>query len=509
MSVRAGHDYSCHVRVGDHVWDIAKGDAPDYGPMAPMSIGWKFPDDGLFPCAPEPTNLQLSLVVHSAADLADVDTGTTVHVQVFLGITDGTDPLPSVVFAGRVAQRDGYPARVNGDDAFVVELSCMDYVADLGEREVAGYQPLQGVGVQTWMDYYFRTAGLPELDWNFGGWGQAVLVLNGGRVEPQSLYAAADGMLSTYADGGEIIAPYDESNRFLHDAWPTQGWRRGVITPVIDQDTGELDPATPYRVNWFSRRNTVSEGGGATSYPLFLRLNVSSGLYQLDVEPVSGSILDVTQVISADYLDFAARWKRTKNSSSTTVIVANNTPDTEYVLDPWDQAILTTTEDRPQIATRVTDFLGYQLFNAEWTTEMLLPDPTPYKDTADGFTWYASSDPSWPLIPSWFPGTHQLWFGFSVPILLTDIPATQSPASERGWYAGRLGGATFTIEPGGTWDFQFQLIPGAPMPGGISSGLASNYATCTSLLTTAFGCKPNNLDPTITVHDIRLLRAAP
>lgn len=518
MSVRAGHDWTAYVRVGTLQWTIDKGDPAAFGPMAPLSVGWKFPDDGLWPTAPEPLNLQLSLVMPDAASVDQIDIGTSVYVLVYLGITDGTDPLPSVVFTGQVAQLNGHPVRANGTDAWQLDLSCTDYVAGLGEREVAGYIPFQGVGVQTWVEKLFANAGMNPPDWNGGGWGQAMLTLNDGRIEPGSVLERVDSILSTYADGGNIIGAEDIAAN--HEWYPYEGWRRGYLQPVTFATTGNL---SSWRVYWFSKRNTVAASSYADVYPMSMAY--SGGLAKWSLFRSSGLAglggsdwIDATQVISADYIDFAADWKRTKNTSPTNVSIANNTPADEYVLDPWDQVNKETGErTRGPITTRVTDFLGYQKFNAEWSAEMLLPDVVPYKSTPNGFSWYASADPDAPVLPSWFPGVHTLWLGHSIPLVIDNLPQSQTPAVTPGdpanpaWYAGTLSGATFVIEPGGTYRFDFTMRPGAPEPGGLDiAGLPNGYlrpadAGVGGPAHTATWT-PANTDPKLTPHHLRLAR---
>lgn len=505
MSVRPGYPYTVDVIAGPYSWSIDKGDAPAFGPMAPLSIGWDFPDDGLWPTAPESIRLNLSLIAAAQADVAALDIGSVVHVQVFLGVDNGAptfDPLPSVVFSGRVAAMAGSPRRVNGTDAWQLDLTCIDYLADLGEREVSGFMPFQGVGVQVWIERFFALAGLPAPDWNGGGPGSAQLTLNDGQVEPGSLAAVADKMLSSYADGGDWIG--SESVPANHDWYPYEGWRRGYLQPDVDPDTGELEG---WRLAWFSRRNTVSSYSSACSYPAELQnlgIHAEDPLrpWEVVMVPSPSGVLDVTQVVEADYVDFGATWRRSKNTTPTAIIVSNLTPEAEAP-GVWRQTQLTTTEPRAQVATRITDSLAYLEFNAQFACEMLLPDPAPYKDTADAFHYYASADPSWPMIPSWFPGQHQLWFGHSIPLIITGLPPTQSPVDERGFYAGTLGGCTFTIEPGGVFGFDFTMHPGAPRPGGFPSAFEWNYL---AVQTVAITCTPAKIDRRVTVHDIRLCR---
>lgn len=518
MTTRPGHSYGVEVRVGALSYSIQKGDAPTWGPLAPMSVGWKFPDDGLWPTAPEPANLQLSLVVPDAATVAAVDIGTAVMVEVYLGITDGAPtftPLPSVRFTGQVAQMESHPIRALGQDAWQMDLSCIDYVANLGEREVAGYIPFQGVGVQVWIERLFANAGLAAPDWNGGGWGQGQLTLNEGRIEPGSLLERADSILASYADGGDIVPPV-ENVAANHQWYPYEGWRRGYLQAVTNLVTGALQS---WRVYWFSRRNTLAATSNTDVYPMAVLFNAAIGKWTLGratgLAGLPAGYLDCLQVINASYLDFAATWKRTKNTQPTHVIVSNNTPADEYVLDPWDQVAMATGELRPQIATRVTDFNGYQRFNAEWAAEMLLPDVVPYKDTPQEFTWYASADPDAPLTPSWFPGPHTLWLGHSLPVVIENLPPSQTPTvtpgdpAARAWYTGVLAGATFVIEPGGTYRFDFTLRPGAPQPGGLDvAQLPNGYLRPKDVTTTAAaaGWTPANTDRKLTPHHVRLAR---
>lgn len=512
MTVRPGHTYRAVVRVGSTVWDVEKGDAPTFGPMLPLNIGWQMPQTSEPLPAPEPMTCALSLILEAADDADAYDIGTHVYVRMFLGVDDGAPtftPLPSVVFAGRIAQMEGHPRRVNGTDAYQLDLTCVDYTADLAEYEVAGEIPFQGIGVAAWVDQLFLLAGLSDPDWTDGGFGCAQLTLDGGKLQPSSLLAAVERLLSTYADGGGYTG--DESNRMNHASWATGlGWRRGMLTPVIDEDTGEL---LSWSVEFYSRYNHLSGGSFASTFPMVLVDD--GGLYDLvlDRPDYIPDVLDLTQVLDAGYVDFGATWKRTKNTAPTVVIVTNNSPPEDYLSTDWKQAAEYTTEDRPQVANRVTDFMGYERFNAEFAGELLLPDVVPYRDVADGFTYYASADPAWPVIPSWFPGTHQLWFGFALPILVTNIPDSQNPGPHRpgfNFYPGTLAGCVFRLEPGGTFRFDLTLKPGAPMPGGPVGG-SVDWAQLQVDDPPLGSITVDDLHPDLTVHDVRLARrsAAP
>jgi hypothetical protein len=414
--------------------------------------------------------------------------------------------LPIVGFDGRVAERVGHPRRIPGSPptlGFQLDLTCVDLVADLAESDVAGVFPFQTVAAQVWVETLFSLAGRAgQIDWWTGGAGAVQIVLNDGRIDSQPLSEAVERILASYADGGDVTYPtgqyVDEANPLNHAAWATERWRRGVIRPVslfVPDFDGE------YEVQWTSRRNIAAAGADASTLPMELAPTGPGSTWrpELIADRGAGIGWDLTQVISADYLDFDAEWTRTKATNPTTVTVANNVPEDLQTLDSWRQVSLSTTEDRALVVQRVPDCNAVFSFNALQAAEMLLPDLAPYKDTVKSFRWYADRDPAWPLGVSWFADTDFTSFiEGKLPILITDIPPEQSPASDRGWYAGQLRAARFTLEPGGRYYMDFQLDPGAPPNGGVDGFLAVQDVT-------ALG-DVSGVDPSVTVHDIRLVR---
>lgn len=508
--------YRAHVRLGPDsdpiaIWDVEQGDPPTLGPMLPLTIGWQMPNDGRAITAPEPTTAQLSLIGADVDDFEAIDIGTLVHIQLEWDYTVKSpfapgSFLPMVSFDGRVADRVGRPRLIPGNpptQGFQLDLSCVDLTADLGESDVAGVFPYQTVSAQVWVETLFQMAGRGgDIDWWTGGAGAVQIVLNDGRVDSQPLSEAVEKILASYADGGDVTYPtgqyVDELNPLNHALWATQRWRRGWVRPVhlfVPDFDGK------YEVQWVSRRNVAASGADASTLPMELAPTGPGGTWRPELIEDRGAGIgwDLTQVISADYVDFDAEWTRTKATSPTTITVANNVPEDLQTLDSWRQVSLSTTEDRAPVVQRVPDCNAVFSFNARQGAEMLLPDLAPYKDTVKSFRWYADRDPAWPLGVSWFHDTFPTAsLEGKLPILITDIPESQSPASDRGWYAGQLRAAKFTLAPGGRYYLDFQLAPGAPPNGGTDGFLAVQD-------TVPLG-DVSGVDPSVTVHDIRLVR---
>lgn len=507
-------DYYVELTIGDRFYFVHKGDAAALPAVLDgLTVGWRYPPSSpLWPTQPEPTRATFRLAAATAAELDHVDIGTPVHLLVHLGVTypdwmeaypglpQPGDPMPSVRFAGRVAELNGRPQRVAGTDGWVLEVQCADYVADLAQTEVAGEIPFQGISAKGWLTQLFLLAGLPTGPaWSNGGEGAEQLTLDGGLIEAQPLSEAADRYLRTYADGGDITG--SENVRSNHELWAVQGWRRGILRPLLT-DEGIPNPAVPYRIDWHSQRHVSTDPTSATSYPAKLG-DTGTGWGLVFTAPPPGWV-DLTQTVPASHVDFRAVWRRTKNTAPTTVIVSNNTPP-EY-LPEWKQVTATNRSGAlGETVARVTDCLSVRQAPARFVAEMYLPDNVEGSSSdyaVESFRYYASEDPAWPIVPPWFPEAG--YPGHHYPVVVTGLPATQTPGpTGRGWYAGVLSSVDFTIA-GGRFAFDFSLRPGAPRPAKDGGGITPDALAATPALA---GLTAADLHPTHTVDDYRLVRS--
>jgi hypothetical protein len=103
--------YRVELTVGTHTYDTTYGDPtsigtdPDLGVRLPLTLGWQIPETAGYPAQAEPTRMTFNLLATDAAELADINKGTTVEFTMW---TD-PDPLapPWQTFTGVVTQVNG------------------------------------------------------------------------------------------------------------------------------------------------------------------------------------------------------------------------------------------------------------------------------------------------------------------------------------------------------------------------------------------------------------------
>lgn len=451
--------WTVYLSIGSLDWIINQGDTPVLPTIGDgLSVGWSMPDSDVWPVQPEPTTLTFSIYALQAADLTGIDIGTPLALQVYAGAPGGA---ASVEFYGRVAALSGAPVKIGPTygsghdpnanvDGWRLDVTCVDYSADLAETDVAGQDPLQGVGVWGRVNILFGLAGIPVPDWGTGGNGSPLLVTHDlGVIDSQSLADAVENRLANYADLGA-------SNEYL-----TEGYRRGILRANIDHTTGLPVPNTPWRVSWVSRRTKV-----AAYLPGAVVYTAASKTYsvQLDAPAANQS----SMLISANYIDYDASWQRSKYTEPNIVYVTNNTSDADWAVagDKWRQVYARNAGLPQNVAARLTESLLYNRADAQAVADMYLDDSGGQQWTwaADAFTWRASRDPSWPRVPALFPDAAQ-WPGFSIPIIVGDIPASQRPTSRVG---GIPKSVTWTFNRG-EFDIALSLTPRIPRPSSSST----------------------------------------
>jgi hypothetical protein len=479
---RAGTTYS---------WSVDLGDAPVLPVILDgLRLGWQFPDSTLWPVQPDPTVAAFSILAAQASDLVGIDRGTAVKVRVWAGVTLEGDDYDTVTFNGRVATAIGFPRKfpdpadiAAGEpdptilDGWQLDLTAADATADTGERVIAGYYQLQGVSTWGNLNGRFKLAGVANPAWGNGGDGSPLLTLNEGLIDTTTLRAEAEKLLRSYADGGTITG--DPTIPANHARYNAEGWRRGILRPNLTA-TGDINTATPYRVEWVSRRYGLLPGIGPALPAEFV--NLGGGIYGPLLTPPPASVViggvtipvyDAAIVLDASTLDYGASWARTKYDDPNIVSVTNNAPATEWDPgDDWRAATATNQRsDEGPVAAAITDSLVYDLYAAQNAAAMYLDDTDNDEVVwfASGFRWYASRDPQWPVNRSLFPDT-ELWGGYSAPVVITGIPTTQRP-TDRDWYVGTPRAVTLTFERG-EFSFDFDLYPRTPGPiGDLGIGL--------------------------------------
>lgn len=500
--------------------------------LSGFRTGWSTPDADVWPVQPEAQVCVFSLLAYDAADLAGIDLGSKVHAVFTAGYVDSWnyDPpqvVPSVEFAGTVGALSGVPIRFEDPanpgvmvDGWRLDVQAVDYTAQLSGYAVGGpwlsmtfngHQPgdddnAPAIGfpmyASQWLAELLAQAGLPADDgvagsgafWNGATWpygGPKVLPLADG-IEPGPFADAAEDLLRQVPEDSQAA---------------TAGFRRGILRPKLALDgSGTLDPDLPYRVEWISRRNPSTTT--AVTLPAKLAL-LTGGKYgpQLAPLPVGSSAVDATLTVSSDYLDRSVSWSRDKAGEPERVIVTSKAEKTVQQVDATNRPWSTATTEQPgasagAITAKVEDTALDAKADALNLGSMYLSDTVADSTVWQpvGFSWRASEDPSWPRPVSWFPAAADTWRGWAVPVVITDVPASQSPDG-RPWHVGVPQSVDLVIE-GGAFRFDFTLRNHQPRPYNNNAAL-----TCTNLRAALPTLTVAQLDRSYTHADYRLVRS--
>lgn len=112
--------YRALFDVGPFSWDIEHGDAPDYGPRLPVSLGWDIPDQvDYFPAQSNPATMTFSLLL-VPADAANDQLAVGARVN-FTMYVDAGDPFQW--FRGRITQLEATAVLDTGDVLMAVYVT--------------------------------------------------------------------------------------------------------------------------------------------------------------------------------------------------------------------------------------------------------------------------------------------------------------------------------------------------------------------------------------------------
>lgn len=246
--------YRVDLVLGSHSWSIVHDDAPAYGPILPLTLGWDIADSvEFFPAQAGITTLQFAVQTHDASDLADVVKGTTVEFDMYVDANVGADPWQT--FRGVVTQLDGEV--VDGvEDAETKDFRVTVYAGDDTIRLADMYV---GYGsdwpIESIYDRVGRIcteAGLSRDDVAAGGLfgtGQAGWLAARTAGQPVAVYDALKAALKDAADDYTSEPPNEYYGRYVFGYHPA------------DPDNSDLDTV---RVSVFRRRlfgTTFLDGG--------------------------------------------------------------------------------------------------------------------------------------------------------------------------------------------------------------------------------------------------------
>lgn len=407
--------YRVDLTLGDHEWSVISGDAPAYGPLLPLTMGWDIPDQvEFFPAQPSLYTLGFDVMSTDASVYADVVKGSPVTFRMWVDPAadpDVDDPWQS--FDGVVTQLDGrvVPSRSVPDGYdFRVTVYAADDTARLIDMPVGFTDdwPLETIA-----DRLQRICDEAGVDRGSSGVSEEAGMVGWLRARdkgaPLSTYEAIRATLRDSADVdssstpgvdwyGRYVFTYDHSltavlirvfRRRLFDDGSQQVTLDGGLVRVAGQWTKAPGPVA---ATWGLVNETVF--GTPDAGPPFVRSASLVGL--LDGAPDGGSATEITSL---------------GNSLL---------PDGSTALDGW--------------ATRSLTYLAY-----------LNPDPVDW----------------WVSVPK--PGNSYL----VTPVIVTPIgPELEVNAVD--YVAGTLTGARLVIPPGGKYRVEFrlraELLAGTDLP---------------------------------------------
>lgn len=524
-------DYRVDITIGptqggtSYAWSINKGDPPVLPVVLDgLSVSWQFPDSDLWPVQPEPLTAQFSILAASTSDLAGIDLGTPVLIRIWAGVEIGGVEYDSVTFAGRLGEPVGHPITfghpTTGDDVdgWQLDLQSVDLYADLGELTPVGEEDDVVQSSTAWVDWLFGLVGKPvplkpgvvaaptddttylfPAEDNPPGPDET-----GAIIEGNSLASVAEDLLAQSFLGGMRTTDFPQDSPFRYTDYATHGFRRPILRPNLDQ-AGAVDPVNPFRYEWASRRYGATAPTGPAAPARFALL--TSGYFGPElVPPFPASTVDMSVVIDADYIDIDATWRRSKFDDPNDVTVSNSIPNnsTRWTASGYPVWRSRTAKSiLPGESTVHADISDTRITtgnDARFLASMYLDDSenADVVWSAEGFVWYASEDPAWPVNRSLFPGTYLHCQDYSAPIVIDGIPASQNPG--RPWHVGVLKAATWQFERGG-FSIAFDLYPRTPRPWAI----ANNALTWNDIGT---GIDWTELDPAFNWLDYRLVRSA-
>lgn len=439
--------YHVDLTVAGHAWSIDRGDVPTMDDLTTglvldgLSLQWSYGSPGLFPDQPQPVTLALQLLFSASFLADDVVIGAAVALTFLTdAYPDAGDPstYATATFSGRIGTVSAAPHRLG----VLYTVVCTDITAQLGESFV-GDTPWPAEPMLTRINRIAALAGLPALWVDSDTHGGSPLAARDVDAQP------ALELLTTYLRQWAYDSPLDNDPHRL------------ILTGHINP------PDDVYQLVELPEHITLGRYPG--------RLH-ADGTISFVREGVPGVGI-APWVLDAAWLDFAAVWTQTKGRAPNAVVVTG----------PGGAAVASTGEE-PLVASRLDTELT-DVDDAALVAQMYLPDTTQQAAwTVDSFRLYGDLDDvnlgSGQLMLSGagdgvVTGPQRVAETLTGVVVVDNIPATQTPVFQfqdsRAFYAGRLTGATLTIQ-GGRWFVDFTLRPDIPRPPRAGDGAAVTWA---------------------------------
>lgn len=523
------------------VWNIERGDPAAYGPLDGLTIGWKLPDNAAYPSQPELPYANFRVIVADAADFAGVDVGAPVSIHVWdqpagfvlpAGWSDGSGSgltVPVATFGGRITDLKAEPHALG----MIYTVSALDYLVDLSDTQVAADDDTgwPGESLENRLTRLYELADddgtlFAAAPWGDGygpepGWG----VLWGNANPP--LAPVLDHMTNALA----------QYVHYGHYDPPIQGGARGVLlaNTLLDGIYGAVDnrpdPARRYDTRWLYKRLGGNPNQGGYPLPAQLRQDPATGKWRPVVDPDSAHswvgdpnanllgdlpTADRFGSLPARYVDFdPTSWSRTKKEQAEKVRVQTTTnwasgPARTWVQQTTYNAYGRGVQTRPPKVLTVDTELGYA-DEARTLARWLIPDPA---ESSGGKRWEVDT---FRLRADQLRGritaaNRRSWFTLSSilswPLVaIGGLDPTRTPDG-RDYYVGLITGATFTIKDGRYWiDFQLsRQIPNPVSGAAVYADQGQLSVKSMKAVAAQAAVKLNQLDPTFSVYDYRVVR---
>lgn len=457
-----------------HTWTVESGDPADEMATSQvldgLSVVWKFPESGPYPCQPDPAQVRLQLLVDAATQLDDIAEGDVAFVEV---LSDGT--LISRQ-SGRIADASLTPVKRGGVFKARLELLFVDFLADgPGWPKVSGTFPAQGAQSR-WAAIGallegFRDAGVPR-------------VPNAYRNLP----VADEAILLdevTFANAS-VMDLFEDTLRQIADV--TDGVRRIMFAETVYPTVDNL----PF---WNLITIPLAAPSEVPYGPAVLAL--AGGLLGLSFDGASPSPAGLT--IDTGRIDAGVRFASLKFDATRKVTVSGSfgTVSAGNGLESGTELTMTSDLTSEVDATKMA--------------AMYLPQPFAQRWILDAFTWYPTDAeltaldyplnvPSHGLLNETTPaGYAHVW---SAPVAIEGIPAQINPGNDSTFYPGTLAGLTLTIRRGKvivTGQLARRLNTGPDRSATVADVIA-NFPTV-KVKTGA-----DVVDPTLSVYESKLSR---
>lgn len=474
-------------------WTVTKGDGPTTVeellaylatrnplPLAPLSLGWSIPEEsGRWPVQPEPLTASVLFLVSEASDLTSADVESVLAVDVFVHAAAAE---PAVSFAGRVTEMQATPHTYG----MVVSLYARDFTGDLADVTTSKVaQPAESAVARferyaADIEAYYAAVegGSPVVDPAWPISPAPTVVARDAEPEPASdaVRRLLDGVVGSTVAGSTA---------------------RAILSPAV-LPGGQLDPAGLFVLD------AVSEYGPTPA--TWLELGPTAG----GVGIISPAVNPASGFLSANLVDIAARWSRTRFSAVTGAEVEWTEGEEKRSTQYGDRGAVAVARVQTDL-TSDADAENVGRFYVQASAQR-------GGWVGDTFRYYLGEESTSALAtigPGWFPihdttvapeGDEDRTLAYRRAVLIVDLPADRSP-NPGGFYAGRPSEVEFTIEPLGRYFVDFALRRGAGRVRAVASG--EPYLSAANLAASAtYGpTTPAQLDPAFAVIDFRLVGA--